>query len=169
MSSRITLRPATPDDITLLQLWDEQPHVIAADPNDDWQWEASLLKTYPWREQLIAMLDEIPIGFMEIIDPAEEESHYWGEIEANLRALDIWIGPAKFLDKGYGTQMMHLAIERCFSNPDVAAIIIDPLQSNTRAIRFYQRLGFEFVENRRFDMDDCAVHRLTRQHWERAR
>ena len=36
------LRPATIEDIELLKSWDEQPHIIAADPNDDWEWELEL-------------------------------------------------------------------------------------------------------------------------------
>lgn len=165
MNLKLSFRPATVDDVSLLRYWDEQPHVKASDPNDDWQWESELLKDMPWREQLIAMLGDRPIGFVEIIDPALEESHYWGAIEPNLRAIDVWIGEADYLNKGYGTQMMSQAIERCFANPAVTAIINDPLTSNTAAIRFYQRLGFEFVEYRRFGLDDCSVHRLTRARW----
>ena len=48
----------------------------------------------------------------------------------------------------------------------MTAILIDPLESNERAIRFYRRLGFRFVENRRFGLDDTAVHRLERADWE---
>ena len=139
----IQLRPATIADLALLRHWDEQPHVIASDPNDDWQWEAELGKDYDWREQLIAELDGRPIGFIEIIDPALEKEHYWGKCETNLRALDIWIGEADCLGKGYGTQMMLLAMARCFADPLVMAILIDPLVTNKAAIRFYQRLGFE--------------------------
>ena len=36
------LRPATPADLALLRYWDTMPHVIAADPNDDWAWEDEL-------------------------------------------------------------------------------------------------------------------------------
>ena len=50
------LRRATPDDLALLRHWDAQPHVIASDPNDDWQWETELHRDPPWREQLIAEL-----------------------------------------------------------------------------------------------------------------
>ncbi len=32
-------------------------------------------------------------------------------------------------------------------DPAVTGILIDPLASNTRAHRFYERLGFEFVED----------------------
>jgi RimJ/RimL family protein N-acetyltransferase/ubiquinone/menaquinone biosynthesis C-methylase UbiE len=162
----ITLRPATLDDLNLLRHWDEQPHVIAADPNDDWHWQVELDRTPDWREQLIAEMDSRPIGFIQIIDPAREESQYWGDVAENLRAIDIWIGEATDLGKGYGTQMMELAIARCFADPAVTAILIDPLVSNTRAHRFYERLGFQFVEYRRFGEDDCCVYKLLRTDWQ---
>lgn len=165
----ITLRPATLDDLELLRRWDEQPHVIESDPNDDWGWEVELARTPEWREQLIAELDGRPLGFIQIIDPALEESHYWGEeVAPDLRAIDIWIGEAGDLGRGYGTRMMEMAIERCFAVPEVRAVIIDPLESNTRAHRFYQRLGFRPIERRRFGMDDCLVHELTREEWEQS-
>jgi aminoglycoside 6'-N-acetyltransferase len=161
----INLRPATSADLELLQHWDEQPHVISSDPNDDWHWEVELDRTPEWREQLIAELEGRPIGFIQIIDPALEESHYWGDIPANLRAIDIWIGEQTDLGKGYGTKMMQLALARCFINPLVTAVLIDPLANNTRAHRFYERLGFQFVESRRFGDDDCFVYRLDRANW----
>ena len=160
--STIKLRPANLDDLALLQRWDEQPHVIESDPNDDWGWELELARDPDWREQLIAQVDGVPVGFIQIIDPAREDSHYWADCADNLRAIDIWIGDEENLGRGYGTQMMTLAIERCFSEPSVQAILIDPLASNTRARRFYERLGFQFVEDRRFGDDDCAVYRLER-------
>lgn len=62
--------------------------------------------------------------------------------------------------------MMQLAIKRCFADSTVAAILIDPLESNASAIRFYERLNFQFVEHRRFGEDDCAVYRLDRSQWD---
>lgn len=161
----IDLRPATPADVELLRHWDEQPHVIASDPNDDWNWEIELERTPEWREQLIAQIDYRPIGFIQIIDPAREDSHYWGNVTENLRAIDIWIGEESDLGKGYGTKMMQLALARCFADPLVTAVLIDPLASNTRAHRFYERLGFQFVELRRFGEDECFVYRLNREDW----
>lgn len=159
------LRPATLADLELLQRWDEQPHVVDSDPNDDWGWEQELARSPAWREQLIAEVDGRAIGFLQIIDPQLEDSHYWGDCAPNLRAIDIWIGETEDLGRGYGTQMMQLAIDRCFAPPAVTAIIIDPLESNVRARRFYERLGFRFVEHRRFHLDDCAVYRLERADW----
>ncbi len=162
----VTLRPTTPADLSLLQHWDEQPHVVASDPNDDWGWEVELQRTPDWREQLIAEVDGRPIGFMEIIDPARDDEHYWGTVPPGLRAVDIWIGEAADLGRGYGTQMMRLALARCFGDASVTAVLLDPLASNVGAQRFYQRLGFQFVEARRFGDDDCAIYRLDRSRYD---
>ncbi|MHB0980574.1 MAG: Imm53 family immunity protein [Thermoleophilia bacterium] len=89
------------------------------------------------------------------MDPAREDNHYWGEVAPNLRAIDIWIGEEADPGRGYGTEMMRLAFARCFVDPAVTAVLIDPPASNVRAHRFYERLGFRFVERRRFGDDDC--------------
>jgi aminoglycoside 6'-N-acetyltransferase len=156
------LRPARVTDAPLLRRWDEAPHVVASDPNDDWGWETELARSHDWREQLIAEVDGRPMGFVQIIDPAREDSRYWGKIDANLRAIDLWIGDAADLGQGYGTRIMQLALERCFTDPAVRAVLVDPLASNTAAHRFYERLGFRFVERRRFGADDCFLYRLDR-------
>jgi aminoglycoside 6'-N-acetyltransferase len=161
----ITLREVTLNELALLSYWDNQPHVLQSDPNDDWNWETELTRRPEWREQLIAELNGRPIGFIQIIDPAKEETHYWGEADENLMAIDIWIGEADDLGRGYGTVMMHMAIKRCFKDANVTAILIDPLESNVKAHRFYERLGFTFVERRRFGEDDCLVYRLERDAW----
>lgn len=161
----IALRAAVPADLPWLQKWDEAEHVVASDPNDDWQWETELAREQPWREQLMAELDGRPIGFVQIIDPELEDSGYWGDCGPGLRAIDIWIGEAGDLNKGYGTQMMRLALERCFAAQEVRAVLIDPLADNLKARRFYERLGFKYVEDRNFGLDHCAVYRLERSDW----
>jgi len=170
MFAVMRLRAATIADLALLRRWDEEPHVVESDPNDEWNWEVELAREPEWREQLVAELDDgRAIGFVQIIDPELEESRYWGDCGPHLRAIDIWIGEADCLNKGYGTTMMQLALARCFAVPDVAAVIIDPLASNVRAHRFYERQGFVFVERRQFGDDDCAIYRLERARWSRAR
>lgn len=168
VSRVVRLRAATEADVNLLRHWDRQPHVLLSDPNDDWEWEVELIRSPVWREQLIAELDASaesaarPIGFVQIIDPALEETHYWGNVSECLRAIDIWIGEAADLGRGYGTAMMRLALERCFADASVRAVLVDPLTSNTRSHRFYERLGFRFLARRRFGADECCVYRLER-------
>jgi len=164
--SRVRLRPATEADIPDLERWDREPHVLACmgkeaddDPAD---WRAELAFHAQCGEVLIAELDGRSIGVLQIIDPHRDPSQYWGEMEPGYRAIDIWIGEADLLGQGHGTAMMRQALARCFADRDVEAVLIDPLESNTDAIRFYRRLGFRDVGPRRFDEDDCLVLKFDR-------
>ncbi len=163
----ITLRKATVEDIELLEYWDTKPHVIASGgADDDWNWREEVPKDRDWCEHIIAELDGRPIGFMFLMDPARDETNYWGDVPENLRAIDIWIGEENDLGKGYGEEMMRLAFLKCFAPPEVSAILIDPLASNERAHKFYERIGFEFFDYRELDGDLCKIYELTRQRWE---
>ena len=175
---RIVLRPAVAADGDLLARWDQAPHVIACVTDkpgaqtafEDADWSAELAGQSDVFQYWIAEADGRPIGAMLDIDPAREPYGYWAPCANDLRALDIWIGEADALNQGFGTEMMTQAVDRCFARPEVQAIVIDPLTSNTAAHRFYQRLGFR-VEGRRLfgGEDDCLVHRLTRADWEARR
>ena len=167
---RMRLRDATTDDLSLLQYWDTKPHVIkAVGRRDEGEWKVELSQQPGWRSWLVADLDTSegcrPIGIVQIIDPELEETHYWGGIGPGHRAIDIWIGEESDLGRGYGSEMMRLALGRCFEAPEVVAVLLDPLVSNTGAHRFYERLGFERMDTRYFDDDLCHVYRLNRSRW----
>jgi aminoglycoside 6'-N-acetyltransferase len=95
---------------------------------------------------------------IQIVDPANEESHYWGEMDQGLRAIDIWIGEESDMSKGYGTQMMDLALANCFNDSEVKRVLVDPLVANKKAINFFERIGFNFFENKYFDQDQVALY-----------
>ena len=177
----VTLRKATVSDAPLLRKWDEQEYLQdASGDDDDWDYENEFARTDndSWAVYLVAEIGQDdddkqkrrPIGFVQIIDPKEEETHYWGDdCEANLRAIDIWIGDERCLGRGYGTQMMDQALsDYCFDSDQVRAVLVDPLLSNTRAHKFYQKLGFRPVGKRTFGSDECLVHRLDRADWFRS-
>jgi aminoglycoside 6'-N-acetyltransferase len=161
----IQLRKATIDDLDILQYWDQQTHVIESDPDEDWNWAVELVRDPDWRDQFIAEIAGLAIGCIQIIDPALEETHYWGDVGPNKRAIDIWIGEQANLGKGYGSEMMRLALHHCFASPQVQEVLIDPLESNLKAIRFYKKIGFQFLEKRTFGLSDCEVYSIKRLDW----
>lgn len=160
----VAIRRATPDDAPTLRTWDLDDAVgYSGGEDDNYDWDFELPRSVQWREFLIAELDARPIGMIVLLDVLHEESHYWGhDSPENSWAVDIWIGAAEDRSKGYGTQMMRKALERCFEDHDASCVLIDPLQSNRRAIAFYQRLGFREVGPKRFGNDDCLVMSVSR-------
>ncbi len=160
------LRPATAGDRDLLEHWDRQPHVQAALGSDGpFDWAAELDRNLAGVEMLIAEDDGRPVGFVQVIDPAIEPFRYWGEVGPGLRAVDIWLGDAADLGRGLGTRIMRAVLARCFADPTVQAVLVDPLAQNERAHRFYARVGFRPAERRRFGDDDCLVMRVDRDGW----
>jgi aminoglycoside 6'-N-acetyltransferase len=161
----VQLRRATVDDIPLLHEWDRDPDVLASSGEDggDFDWDFEVPRDVSWRELLIAEVDGEPVGFMQLIDAAEEETHYWGDLEQGPWAIDIWIGSSRHRGQGIGESMMRQALDRCFARPGVDHVLIDPLLRNERAIRFYERIGFTHVGVRWFDTDECAVMRFDRK------
>jgi len=169
MDVLVTLRTALRSDIPTLKLWDEEPHVQFSDPSmgdgSGWDWDEEIESGWAGFWHFIAEVGPESVGFVQIIDPHLEHSQYWGQMPPGYRAIDIWIGPAGQLGKGYGTQMMAQALAICFENPTVHTVLIDPIKDNTRAHRFYQRCGFTPTGLRKFGNDLCLVHELKRADW----
>src|SRR3954447_14842129 len=109
----IELRSMRIDDLRLLAMWDEDPDVNAAlgGRSADWyDWPAELARDVRWRELLIVEEDGRPIGFIQIADASEEESHYWGDVAPGTWSLDIWIGAPADRGRGLGAQAMREAL-----------------------------------------------------------
>ena len=164
----VVLRAATSSDSCQLKNWDLDEAVGYSGGDDDsYDWDYELPRNVDWREFLIAEVDAVPIGMIVLIHVLREESHYWGQdAPDDAWAIDIWIGDQKHRSKGYGTSMMQQALRKCFVNHGASSVLIDPLQTNHRAIKFYRRVGFRDVGPRRFENDDCLVMSITRDMFE---
>lgn len=151
-------------DVPLLVEWDRDPDVASAlgGRGADWyDWPTELNRDVSWRELLIVEEHRRPVGFLQLTDAREEESHYWGDIEPATWALDIWIGSPDDRGRGLGAKAMRTALDRLFDRHDAQMVVIDPAVHNVRAIAFYEQLGFERVGVREFGDDECLVMRLS--------
>lgn len=166
----VALREARSSDVAHLERWDEEPAVIAAtgaegDDDEAYDWAGEISRALVWRDILIAEWKGRPVGVVIVIDAAEEETHYWGDIEPGTAALDIWIGEPEARGHGVGSAMMRAALARWFDERGARRAVIDPLLTNRDAIRFYRRLGFVEKGPRLFGGDHCLVMEMTREAW----
>ena len=60
--------------------------------------------------------------------------------------IDQFIGDENYINKGYGTEIIHLFVKKLFNYPNIKKIITDVDPDNHRAIRCYQKVGFYIIK-----------------------
>lgn len=85
-----------------------------------------------------------PIGYLQYYEIDEEDNEKF-ELDNELTGygIDIFIGERDYWNKGYGTRIMKLMIKFIFDHCRSDFICIDPQTWNKRAIRVYEKAGFE--------------------------
>lgn len=89
--------------------------------------------------------------------------------DPGVRGIDQSLANASQLGKGLGTKLVRALVELLFNDPEVTKIQTDPSPSNLRAIRCYEKAGFE-RQGTVTTPDGPAVYMVqTRQAFERTR
>jgi aminoglycoside 6'-N-acetyltransferase len=118
----------------------------------------------------IIYLDDNPIGFIQCCDLfsyktiAENPSGLFTDEEKGTYCIDLFIGEKEYLNKGYGTQIVKLFSELLFDRFTARKILIDPASTNKRAIRCYEKAGFQFVGKKFDGVTNCTVMMLSPPH-----
>jgi len=90
---------------------------------------------------LIGEVNDRLAAFLQIISTKKEDTHYYCDAAPGQRAIDIWIGEAHYLGKGYETVMMQLALDKCFAAEAVQTVVID----SPEEARFAKRISANSV------------------------
>ncbi len=97
----------------------------------------------------IIELNHKPIGYVQFYPVDRDEYHVDDRIDlltyANPYAADILLGDAKTCNKGIGTRVLTMLIDYLFDQNIADIIYIDPQTWNHRAIRCYEKCGFQPV------------------------
>ena len=92
----------------------------------------------------IAMLNGEPIGYARSYVALGSGDGWWEEeTDPEVRGIDQSLANASQLGKGLGTKLVRALVELLFNDPEVTKIQTDPSPSNLRAIRCYEKAGFE--------------------------
>jgi len=168
----ITFIPMNKSHLEQWTKWIELPHV-----KDVWFIEGYETADYIHQKiagngydyPFIIYLNDTPIGYIQCSDInayymkcktpkgifKNEDEGTWG--------MDLFIGEKEYLNKGYGTEIIHKFIDKLFAEFSAKKILIDPAVDNKRAIRCYEKVGFEF-EKIAFDgVTQCYVMKLLRK------
>ena len=98
-------------------------------------------------EPLIVELDGEPIAYLQTYDPHLEEDHPYSDQPFGTLGIDLSIGPAELVGKGHGCAILRQFTDQLFEE-GCPRVIIDPDPSNLRAIRCYEKAGFEAIGER---------------------
>jgi aminoglycoside 6'-N-acetyltransferase-1b len=136
-------------DLPTLFEWLKRPHVA-----EWWDGCATLedvrAKYLPRLEnessvvRYFAYLDGIPIGYIQSYIAAAAGDGWWpDEHDPGVRGIDQFLADGQRLGQGIGTQMVSEFVEYLFRDPSVTRIQADPAPMNARAIRCYEKAGFQ--------------------------
>jgi len=148
-SPAFRFRPVTRADAPMLHDWLCRPHVaewwtptptlaMIEEEIDERLDPASPVKSY------IALLDGEPVGYIQSYIAMGSGGGWWpDERDPGVRGIDQYLANVGQLGRGIGTAMVRAFVEGLFADPAVTRIQTDPSPANGRAIRCYEKAGFE--------------------------
>jgi RimJ/RimL family protein N-acetyltransferase len=145
-------RPLTSDDFPLLLDWLSRPHVREWWNDGDDTLE-KVARHYGETEVGLGRFillevnegDEKPIGYFQ---------HYLAP--GGAIGIDQFIGEEAYINRGVGRQAIRLFVELILREHKPASIILDPAPENKRAIRCYEKAGFEHYETGRTENGESS-------------
>jgi aminoglycoside 6'-N-acetyltransferase len=135
-------RPTTTADLPLIQHWLTLPHVREwwGDPREQYALVSGDLDE-PAMDQYIVSVAGSPLGYLQCYDLTEWKSGF-GTQPSGTRGIDLFIGEPMMIGRGHGSALL-----RCFADDRLRKgaprMVTDPDPANGRAIRAYQKAGFE--------------------------
>lgn len=141
---RFSFRKVMTSEQTLVMDWIHKPHI------NEWLHGDGLNNTIEdldnfvkgkdaWATHWLAFDDETPFAYLITSDIEPSDTHLNGAV-----TLDLFIGNLDYLGKGLAVQIIQEFILSQYS--DASEIIIDPEQSNKRAVHVYEKAGFQIFD-----------------------
>ncbi|MDS0295095.1 GNAT family N-acetyltransferase [Halogeometricum luteum] len=152
----VSFRPATPErDLRRLHAWLGSDHV-----KPYWQLDLSLDRFRErFREKLaddhltpyVGCLDHVPMSYWECYRAADDSvaNHY--DADDADRGVHLLVGPEEYLGRGYALPLLRGAVAMQFEMSEAERVVAEPDARNDRAIRVFERCGFESEGEFRFD------------------
>lgn len=152
MKHRFEFLHLTEDDLPMLFKWLNRPHLIKW-----WGREVSLdqvrekylsrIEDKEAAKPFIVKMNDKPIGYIQYYNAGEGNPDWWSDKPGtDVLGIDQFIADEENLNKGIGTSMISGFIKLLFEDKHVTEIRVDPRPDNLRAIRCYEKVGFQKIK-----------------------
>ena len=134
----LKLRPLVDDDISLVRLWLEKPHVRTwFGCPEDWLYELkNRHDEFSFICHFIVMAKDAtgvgsPIGFCQYYDCAESGEAWKGIPLDRVYSIDYLLGEEALLGHGYGRMLVEHITEAVWNDTPAIRIVVEPHVDNT--------------------------------------
>lgn len=153
-SGPLRIRPLreVPADIADLARWLSDPRVLEFYEGRDNPHDEALVREVFFEElkdgetRCIMEFEGKALGYIQFYRVWPDELDEFGFApDLTVYGIDLFIGEPDSWGRGIGTRMVRLLLEYLFRFAGAAAAILDPVVTNARGIRSYEKSGFRMV------------------------
>ncbi len=158
----IRIRTLNENDFPLLLKWLSNERVLEFYEGRDKKYTLEEIKKHfseKWEDEVFRVIIEYkgtPIGYGQIYKMYDElyDDYNYPRSNEIVYGMDQFIGEPDYWSKGIGTKYTKIVFDFLKKERNVDAVILDPHQNNSRAIRMYQKAGFRIIE----DLPEHELH-----------
>ena len=143
-ASPYVFRPMTTADLPKIKHWLVLPHVREwwGDPAEQYALVSGDLDE-PAMDQFIVSVGGSDFGYIQCYDLTAWNAGF-GEQPAGTRGIDLFIGEPDMIERGHGSGLIRAFVDDRLAR-GAPRMVTDPDPANPRAIRAYEKAGFEKV------------------------
>ena len=145
MALQYQFRPMSVADLPMVRRWLETPHVAQwwHDPDTQFALVSEDLD-HPAMEQFVVTADDRPFAYLQCYDPTAWPDNGLGTHPLGTRGIDQFIGEPDMVDQGHGSALIRSFVDGLLKT-GTPRVVTDPDPENIRAVRAYEKAGFEKV------------------------
>jgi aminoglycoside 6'-N-acetyltransferase len=142
MTPDYVFRPMTLADLPLILRWLMEPHVVQwwGDPAEQYDLVSGDLDE-PAMDQFIVSTAGSDLAYLQCYSLTAWNSGF-GEHPPGTSGIDQFIGESGMVERGHGSAFIRAFVDARLRE-GAPRIVTDPDPANTRAVRAYQKAGFE--------------------------
>jgi aminoglycoside 6'-N-acetyltransferase len=150
-NGNLQVRKLEEEDNILLAKWLSDPSVLEFYEGRDNPFDLDKVNEVfyaPEDEEVkcIVKYDGNEIGYIQFYQLDNETKKEYGYLDENVYGTDQFIGEIEYWNKGIGTLLVTSMIHFLIEGKKADIIVMDPQTRNTRAIRCYEKCGFNKVK-----------------------